>query len=50
MTNINLLDFKNDVLNVIGDSNRDQYPYKWLWDYAGDNYFEAEGEIKFSLV
>ena len=30
--------------------NRGQYPYKWLWTYAGDNFFEAEGEIKFSPV
>ncbi len=26
------------------------YPYKWLWTYAGDKFFEAEGEIKFSPV
>jgi hypothetical protein len=30
--------------------NRGQYPYKWLWDYAGDKFFEAEGEINFSPV
>ncbi len=27
---------------------RGQYPYKWLWTYAGDKFFE--GEIKFSPV
>ncbi len=26
------------------------YPYSWLWTYAGDKNFEAEGEIKFSPV
>ncbi len=26
------------------------YPYSWLWTYAGDKFFEAEGEIKFSPV
>ena len=26
---------------------RGQYPYKWLWTFAGDKCFEAEGEIKF---
>ena len=30
--------------------NRGHYPYKWLWTYAGDKFFEAEGEIKFSPV
>ncbi len=30
--------------------NRGKYPYKWLWTYAGDKFFEAEGEIKFSPV
>ena len=30
--------------------NRGYYPYKWLWYYAGDKFFEAEGEIKFSQV
>ncbi len=30
--------------------NRGYYPYKWLWTYAGDKFFEAEGEIKFSPV
>ncbi len=26
------------------------YPYSWLWTYAEDNFFEAEGEIKISPV
>ncbi len=30
--------------------SRGYYPYKWLWYYAGDKFFEAEGEIKFSPV
>ncbi len=30
--------------------NHGHYPYKWLWTYAGDKFFEAEGEIKFSPV
>jgi hypothetical protein len=30
--------------------NSGYYPYKWLWTYAGDKFFEAEGEIKFSPV
>ncbi len=30
--------------------NCGQYPYKWLWTYAGDKFFEVEGEIKFSPV
>ncbi len=23
---------------------RGQYPFKWLWTYAGDNFFEAEAD------
>jgi hypothetical protein len=30
--------------------NHGQHPYKWFWDYAVANFFEAEGEIKFSPV
>ncbi len=30
--------------------NHGHYPYKWLWTYAGDKFFEGEGEIKFIPV
>ncbi len=37
-------------MNSIWAFNRGLYPFKCLWDYAGDNFFEAEGEKQNSSV
>ncbi len=27
--------------------NRGQYPYKWLWDYAGDKFLKPKANKNF---